>query len=119
MLDELRGIHVAGPFVLLGGTLLVFSKYAVDCLVHRVGSLFVRIRIFPVSIMSELMPHQPKSYRLRYLRLAGWLLFLAAFFYVYFYRSNNLSSELQSVLSGSLVTDMWPTFLSDASVDLR
>ena len=61
--------------------------------------------------MSELMPQQPKSYRLRYLRLAGWLLFLAAFFYVYFYRSNILSSELQSVLSGSLVTGYVAYFL--------
>jgi uncharacterized membrane protein YdjX (TVP38/TMEM64 family) len=39
----------------------------------------------------------------RYFRLAGWLLFLVTFFYVYFFRSNFLTSELRSALSASVV----------------
>jgi uncharacterized membrane protein YdjX (TVP38/TMEM64 family) len=57
------------------------------------------------------MPKPLNPSRIRYLRLAGWLLFLATFFYVYFFRSNFLSAELHSVLSASLVTGYVAYFL--------
>ena len=53
--------------------------------------------------MSE-MSQSPRASRVRYFRLAGWLLFLATFFYVYFFRSNFLTSELRSAMSVSVVT---------------
>src|SRR5690349_12203872 len=56
-----------------------------------------------LSIMFR-MPQQPRASRIRYFRLAGWLLFLATFFYVYFFRSNFLTSELRSAMSLSVVT---------------
>jgi uncharacterized membrane protein YdjX (TVP38/TMEM64 family) len=49
------------------------------------------------------MPQTLRPSRVRYFRLAGWLLFLVTFFYVYFFRSNFLTSELRSALSASVV----------------
>jgi len=40
----------------------------------------------------------------RYLRLGGWLLFLMTFLYLYFFRSNVLTSELRGAMSASIVT---------------
>jgi uncharacterized membrane protein YdjX (TVP38/TMEM64 family) len=42
--------------------------------------------------------------RIRYFRLAGWLLFLMTFFYFYFFRSDFLTSELHGMMSASVVT---------------
>jgi uncharacterized membrane protein YdjX (TVP38/TMEM64 family) len=50
------------------------------------------------------MPQTLRPSRVRYFRLAGWLLFLMTFFYVYFFRSNFLTSELRNALSVSVVT---------------
>ena len=50
------------------------------------------------------MPQPPRATSVRYLRLAGWLLFLATFFYVYFFRANFLNSELRNAMSASVVT---------------
>jgi uncharacterized membrane protein YdjX (TVP38/TMEM64 family) len=50
------------------------------------------------------MPKPIRTSRIRYFRLAGWLLFLVTFFYVYFFRSNFLTSELRGVMSASVVT---------------
>jgi uncharacterized membrane protein YdjX (TVP38/TMEM64 family) len=50
------------------------------------------------------MPQPSRPSRIRYFRLAGWLLFLVTFFYVYFFRSNFLTSELRSAMSLSVVT---------------
>ena len=49
------------------------------------------------------MPQPPRSSRLRNLRLAAWLLFLVTFFYVYFFRSTFLASELRNAMSVSVV----------------
>ena len=50
------------------------------------------------------MPQTLRSSHVRYFRLAGWLLFLVTFFYVYLFRSNFLTSELRGAMSASVVT---------------
>jgi len=49
--------------------------------------------------------------RIRYLRLAVWLLFLVTFFYFYFSRSNFMSAELRSAMSLSVATGYVAYFL--------
>ena len=41
---------------------------------------------------------------IRYLRLGGWLLFLVTFLYLYFFRSNDLTSELRDAMSASMIS---------------
>ena len=40
----------------------------------------------------------------RYFRLGGWLLFLVTFLYIYFFRSNVLTSELRGAMSASMIS---------------
>jgi uncharacterized membrane protein YdjX (TVP38/TMEM64 family) len=57
------------------------------------------------------MPQLKRPSRTLYFRLACWLAFLAAFFYLYVSRSNFLSGELQDAVSVSLVSGYVVYFL--------
>jgi uncharacterized membrane protein YdjX (TVP38/TMEM64 family) len=47
---------------------------------------------------------KPLPPSVRYFRLGGWLLFLVTFLYIYFFRSNVLTSELRGAMSTSMIS---------------
>jgi uncharacterized membrane protein YdjX (TVP38/TMEM64 family) len=53
-------------------------------------------------MFAEMLKSLPSP--IRYLRLGGWLLFLVTFLYLYFFRSNDLTSELRDAMSASMIS---------------
>jgi uncharacterized membrane protein YdjX (TVP38/TMEM64 family) len=47
---------------------------------------------------------KPLPPSVRYFRLGGWLLFLVTFLYIYFFRSNVLTSDLRGAMSTSMIS---------------